>query len=219
VFEVAWQRMQLLPYLYTTYAEYTFYGTPPVRAMNLEDGFTSDTQTIPGELNSTENPYATAIKKEIKDQFMVGDALLVAPIFAGQKERTVILPKGKWYDFYTGQLAGDGEIITVSGLDRIPVFVKDGAIIPMAQNPDPHSDPLKAIDLEIRHYGNKAGNSKLYDDDGTSYDYEKGVYIWRELKVVRRKDGKLTGTMSRAEKAKPDSFGKVVWRFMSPPSH
>jgi alpha-glucosidase (family GH31 glycosyl hydrolase) len=215
VFEVAWQRMQLLPYLYTTYAEYTFYGTPPVRAMNLEDGFTSDTQTIPGELNSTENPYATAIKKEIKDQFMVGDALLVAPIFAGQKERTVILPKGKWYDFYTGQLAGDGEIITVSGLDRIPVFVKDGAIIPMAQNPDPHSDPLKAIDLEIRHYGSKAGNSKLYDDDGTSYDYEKGVYIWRELKVVRRKDGKLTGTMSKAEKGKPDSFGKVVWRFMS----
>jgi alpha-glucosidase (family GH31 glycosyl hydrolase) len=47
VFEVAWQRMQLLPYLYTTYAEYTFYGTPPVRAMNLEDGFTSDAQPFP----------------------------------------------------------------------------------------------------------------------------------------------------------------------------
>lgn len=56
---------------------------------------------------------------------MVGEYLLVAPLFTGETERRVILPKGKWYDFYTGKLAGEGEIITVSpGLDRIPVYVK-----------------------------------------------------------------------------------------------
>ena len=50
VFDVAWLRMQLVPYLYTSYAEYTFFGTPPIRAMNLEDGFASDTQAISGRI-------------------------------------------------------------------------------------------------------------------------------------------------------------------------
>ena len=63
---------------------------------------------------------------------MVGNSLLVAPLFEGEKERKVILPKGKWYDFYTGEFAGEGEIISVSpGLDKIPVYVKDGGIVPM----------------------------------------------------------------------------------------
>ena len=136
-------------------------------------------------------------------------------MFAGQKERTVILPKGKWYDFYTGKLAGEGEIITVSGLDKIPVFVKDGAIIPMAQNPDPHFDPAKKVDFEIRHYGTKTGSYKLYDDDGVTFNYENGAYAWREITVTRKKDGTLTGSISKAEKGKPNTFGKVVWRFMS----
>jgi alpha-glucosidase (family GH31 glycosyl hydrolase) len=215
VFDVAWLRMQLVPYLYTSYAEYSFFGTPPIRAMNLEDGFASEAQAIRGELNSTENPYAIAVKKEIKDQFMVGSSLLVAPLFAGQKERTVVLPKGKWYNFYTGKLAGEGEVITVSGLDKIPVFVKDGAIIPMAQNPDLQPGPSVKVDLEIRHYGTKNGSYKLYDDDGITFNYENGAYTWRELTVVRRRDGKLSGSITKAEKGKPNSFGNVTWNFMS----
>ena len=213
--EVAWLRMQLLPYLYSTYAEYAFYGTPPIRAMNLEEGFAADAEIVRGQLNSTDNPYAAAVKKEIKDQFMVGSSILVAPLFAGQKDRTVILPKGKWFDFYTGDFAGDGEIITVSGLDRIPAFVKDGGIIPMAQNPNPHFNPTKQIDLEIRHYGAKTGPYKLYDDDGMTFDYENGVYTWREIVVSKKKDGQYTGSITRAEKGKPNSFGKVQWRFMT----
>ena len=63
---------------------------------------------------------------------MTGEYLLVAPLFTGQTSRKVVLPKGKWYDFYTGKFAGEGEVITVTpGLARIPVFVKDGGIIPM----------------------------------------------------------------------------------------
>ena len=53
-------------------------------------------------------------------------------MFSGQKTRKVVLPKGKWFDFYTGELVGEGEIITAShGLDKIPLYVKDGGIIPM----------------------------------------------------------------------------------------
>ena len=73
-----------------------------------------------------------AVRREVKDQFMVGPSLLVAPLFAGEEERQVVLPQGKWYDFYTGKYVGEGEVITVKpGLDKIPVYVKDGGIIPL----------------------------------------------------------------------------------------
>ena len=102
----------------------------------MEPGFNPE-QIITSELktsNLEDNPYLEAIAKEIKDQYMAGEYLLVAPMFAGQTERTVMLPKGNWYDFYTGKYVGNGERITVSpGLDRIPVFVKDGAIIPFME--------------------------------------------------------------------------------------
>ena len=45
---------------------------------------------------------------------MAGEYLLVAPLFTGQTTRKVVLPKGKWYDFYTGEYAGDGEVLTVT---------------------------------------------------------------------------------------------------------
>ncbi|WP_315814691.1 TIM-barrel domain-containing protein [Paraflavitalea speifideaquila] len=81
--------------------------------------------------NLEANPYAEAASKEIKDQYMAGEYLLVAPLFTGQTSRKVILPKGKWYDFNTGAYAGEGEIITVTpGLDKIPVYVKTAALFP-----------------------------------------------------------------------------------------
>jgi alpha-glucosidase (family GH31 glycosyl hydrolase) len=71
------------------------------------------------------------------------------------------------------------------------------------------------FDLEIRYYGTKAGEYKLYDDDGETFDYEKGIYSWRVIKVAPHKKGKLTGTMSKAEKGKPDNVRVVSWKFMT----
>jgi alpha-glucosidase (family GH31 glycosyl hydrolase) len=209
-------RMQLIPYLYSEFAKYHFEGTPPFRGMALEYG--SDYKAITEIINDnlSVNPYAEAIKKENKDQYMTGEYLLVAPLFTGQTSRKVILPKGKWYDFYTGKFAGEGEVITVTpGLARIPVFVKDGGIIPMMP-PALHSPSSgQKFDLEIRYYGSKPGNYKLYDDDGETFDYEKGIYSWREIKITTDKKGKLIGTISKADKGKPDNIGAVTWRFMS----
>ena len=209
--EIALLRMQLMPYFYSEFAKYHFEGTPPFRAMNLEPGFGNAVTSELKSSNLSENPYAEAVTKEIKDQYMAGEYLLVAPLFKGQTERKVVLPKGKWYDFYTGKLAGDGEVINVvAGLDHIPVFVKDGGIVPMMPALLHAPASGQKFDLEIRFYGKTAGNYNLYDDDGETFDYEKGVFSWRKITVSTNKKGILAGTVSKAEKGKPDNIGAVT---------
>ncbi|MDL2256162.1 DUF5110 domain-containing protein [Parabacteroides sp. OttesenSCG-928-G06] len=204
--EISLLRMQLIPYLYTAFADYCFYGTPPMRAMNLEPGYTAGEIIEKGTLDATANPYAMAVKREMKDQFMVGDYLLVAPLFAGEKERKVVLPQGKWFDFYTGEFAGEGEVITVApGLEKIPVYVKDGGVIPLWPPLTSLADNSKHP-LEIRHYGNKPSTYELYDDDGESYNYEKGEYTRIQINVTVDAKGKKKGKVTIPK-------GKKVWSY------
>ncbi len=210
--DIALLRMQLMPYFYSEFARYHFEGTPPFRAMYLEPQFRHALQKVKGSTDLEENPYAEAITHEVKDQYMAGENLLVAPMFAGQKSRKVLLPEGKWYDFYTGAYAGEGEVIIVEpGLEKIPVFVKDGGIVPMMK---PRLRAPKAgerVDLEIWYYGTANGRYLLYDDDGESFDYERGEYAWRLLTAERQPDGKLVKKISLAEPGKPDHVGRVTW--------
>lgn len=203
--EISKLRMKLIPYLYTAFADYVFEGTPPIRAMNLEKDYYHEDNIEKGRFDATENPYAMAVRKEVKDQYMVGNSLLVAPLFAGESERQVILPKGKWYDFYTGEYAGEEEIITVTpGLDEIPVYVKDGGIVPLW--PAITKIDGEKYPLEIRHYGQKSSTYSLYDDDGETYDYEKGAYTRISIEVKVAGDGSKSGKVTI-----PD--GADIWSF------
>lgn len=214
--DVVMLRMRLFPYLYTTFAEYYFEGKPPIRAMNLVDGFSVQKNEEKGDLNSTDNPYEAAIRKDVKDQFMLGDYLLVAPMFTGETKRKVVLPQGKWYDFYTGKYAGNGEVIEVTpGLDKIPLFVKDGGIIPMIPPALHTPEPNEVLRLEVRHYGEAESTSNLYDDDGESYDYQKGEYVWYKLSAQKDKQGNWTGKVDieNHENMKIHYKG-IKWKFM-----
>lgn len=214
--ELALLRMRMMPYWYSEFARYHFEGTPVFRGMNLEPGFLQEAGKEAGNANLEENPYAEATGKEIKDQYMAGEYLLIAPLFTGQKTRKVVLPKGKWYDFYTGEYAGDGEVLAVTpGLDKIPVYVKDGAIIPLMPALLHAPKAGEKVDLTIRYYGEKPGKYMLYDDDGETYNYEKGDYSWREIKVEKDKAGKLKGTIGAPEKGKPNTVGNVSFQFMT----
>ncbi len=214
--ELSLLRMQMMPYWYSEFAKYHFDGTPPFHGMYLETGFTQEIKKEAGNANLEENPYAEATSKEIKDQYMAGENVLVAPLFTGQTTRKLVLPKGKWFDFYTGELAGDGEVITVTpGLNKIPVYVKDGGIIPMMK-PMLHAPKAgEKIDLEIRYYGTKPGRYSLYDDDGETFNYEKGAYSFREIKVERNHTGSFQGIISDSVKGKPNTVGTVTWKFMT----
>lgn len=210
--EIVKLRMRLLPYLYTAFADYAFKGIPPMRAMNLEEGFMYESSQQKGVLDATDNPYAMSTRMEIKDQFMFGPNILVAPVFAGETSRKVILPQGKWYDFYTGKYVGEGEIIEVTPGKDIPVYVKNGGIIPMIP-------PVIAIDgkkmpLEIRHYGDKSGHYSLYDDDGETFDYENGEFTRIDIKV-EVKDGKKEGKVIIPEVANVWSYDGYEFKFMT----
>lgn len=213
--EVMLLRMQLLPYLYNAFAQYHFEGKPPVRAMNLEDGFFFETKTRRSDLNSSDNPYEMAIQQDIKDQYKLGDFLLVAPLFAGEVTRKVILPKGNWYDFYTGQLAGNGSVIEIKpGTSRIPLFVKDGGMIPMIPSMVHTPGKDEVLPLTVRYYGSATNSISLYDDDGETFNYEKGDYARAVLSVKRDKKGMLKGS-AVLPASKYFHYNKVSWVFMT----
>src|SRR5258705_921191 len=101
------------------------------------------------------------------------------------------------------------------GLSKIPVYVKDGGIIPMMP-PMLHAPKAgEKVDIEIRHYGEKPGKYLLYDDDGETFNYEKGEYSWREIKVEQDKNRQWQGSITAPVKDKPNSIAKVTWMFMT----
>ncbi|MES1216887.1 MAG: DUF5110 domain-containing protein, partial [Bacteroidota bacterium] len=215
--DVAMLRMQLLPYLYTCFAQYHYEGKPPFRAMSLVDGFGFSSSEEKGKLDATKNPYALSTVSEIKDQYMTGDYILVAPMFTGETKRNVYLPAGKWYDFYTGAFVGENQMIEITpGLDKIPLFVKDGGIIPMipAQRQMPTDGQL--LPLEVRYYGTAENSFTLYDDDGTTFNYEKGEYSKTILSVTKNKKGQLQGNQPKTVKGKPYHYlPTITWKFMT----
>ncbi|HEX6764974.1 MAG TPA: TIM-barrel domain-containing protein, partial [Polyangiaceae bacterium] len=112
----------------------------------------------------------------IKDQFLFGPAFLVNPVItAGATSRSVYLPAGTWYDFWTGATTSGGSRSTVQApLSQIPLFVKAGSIVPMGPN---IQYATQSIDpLEIRIYKGKDGSFALYEDAGDTYDYESGQH-------------------------------------------
>ena len=212
-------RMRLLPYLYTAFAEYQQKGIPPMRAMILENGFSKSTNTgfTKGKLDGELNPYAEGKDNDKSDQFMFGPSILVAPFYEElATKREVILPKGDWYDFYTGKFVGNGTTITVTAEslnNKTPLFVKDGAIIPMLSETVENTKDAYGKDLEVRIYGKADGEFSLYEDDGKTFNYEKGEFRVRKLTMSQSsKTGKEEVIIDKA----PKMFGNITkWNFMT----
>ena len=150
-------RMALIPYVYAAYVRYWLEGFPPFRALVMDH---------------PQDPNTHAID----DQFMMGEDLLVAPLLAGQAERKVYLPKGNWYDFYTNQrYEGEQWIMHRSSLETFPVFVREGALLPMAE-PMVFVPEDVVFQVTMVKYGKVDGDTRLYSDDGITYNYENGEY-------------------------------------------
>ena len=149
-------RYQLIPYIYSL-ARHTYEsGAPFMRALWMD---------FPGD------PKVA----DIGDEYMFGPDFLVAPVTSqGQTRKQVYLPAGAdWYDYWTHTRIPGGRTVTVDApIDRIPVFVRAGSILPLGAVVPSTATP-QAIE-RIRVYPGRDANFDLYDDDGVSYDYEHG---------------------------------------------
>jgi alpha-D-xyloside xylohydrolase len=201
-------RYRLLPYIYSAAWGVTHNGETLMRSLPLE--FSSD----PGA-------------RTVADQFLFGGALLINPVTTeGATQRSLYLPAGKnWVDFWTGKSVSGGQTITAEApLDRIPIYAKAGSIIPFG--PVVESASEKSDPVELRVYPGSDGDFTLYEDEGDSYDYERGAYStipihWedkasrltigtrsgtfpgmlqhRTFRIVRVADGRGTGVASSSE--------------------
>ncbi len=167
-------RMALLPYLYAAFADYRNSGVPPVRALVMD--YPNDATTW-----------------VVDDEYLFGPSLLVAPLFSGQAKRQVYLPEGDWYDFWTHEkLAGGRKIEISKPVDQIPVFVKGETLLPLAA-PVECVTPATEFALTVHVFAEKGASFVLYEDDGTTLDFDKGKQNRFEL----RWDGK-TGHTARS---------------------
>jgi alpha-D-xyloside xylohydrolase len=89
----------------------------------------------------------------VEDEYLFGDRMLVAPVFAKQTSREIVLPQGAWCDYWTGEVVEGGRKFTVqTSLDRIPVYVKSGSVFAVAE-PGPSWRSPESRRLTVRIYG------------------------------------------------------------------
>ena len=180
-------RYRLLPYIYSEAWQVTKKGSTIMRPLVMD--FNGDT---------------AAVNRQF--QYMFGKSILVAPVTESSKtEWNVYLPKAAgWFDFWTGKLFKGGQKVkTDAPLDRIPLFVKAGSIIPMGKIIQ--STAEKSDTLEIRIYKGANGEFTLYEDEGDNYNYEKGKYSnisfrWNEKNqslTIGDKQGNYSGSLTK----------------------
>lgn len=149
-------RYQLIPYVYSQAKRTYDTGAPFMRALWMD--FPDDRHVY-----------------SIGDEYMFGPAFLVAPVTEqGQVVKQVYLPAGaEWYNYWTNEKFNGGQTIQVaSPVDQIPLFVRAGSIIPVGS--DIQSTASRQNITEVKVYPGKDADFTLYDDDGVTYDYEKG---------------------------------------------
>lgn len=148
-------RMSLLPYLYSAFVRYHNTGVPPVRSLVFDD---------PEDIEA----------RNIEDQYMFGDDLLICPLVAEDgTSREVYLPDGNWYNFFTKEKVAGGRRFTVHADDtEIPVYVREGAIVPLAK-PVEYVGTDTVFEITVLAFGTPERDFVLYEDDFVSFDYEK----------------------------------------------
>jgi len=153
-------KMRLTPYLYTYSREAYDTGVPTVRAMVLE---------FPGD--------PVTWSKRTQYQFMSGEWFLVAPVYEDSPIRNdIYLPAGRWIDYWDGREFNGPMVVNAyeAPLDRLPLFVKAGAIIPMypemLHDRDKPKDP---VTIDVYPFGKTSFN--LYEDDGVTQEYRNGA--------------------------------------------
>ncbi|HEY2082649.1 MAG TPA: TIM-barrel domain-containing protein, partial [Verrucomicrobiae bacterium] len=182
-------RMSFIPYLYSAFNEYHATGKPPIRALVLD--WPNDPKT-----------------HAIDNEFMFGDSVLVAPMFAGETNRTVYLPAGDWFDFWTHAKIRGGKFIDAgNGVGQIPLFVKGGTLLPLAE-PLEFVKPDTCFNLTVNIVGEKPGGFVLYEDDGVTAAYANG----EQNQILLQADGDHRSIQRNGNYHGPERYKITGWK-------
>jgi len=163
-------RYSLLPYIYSTSWDVTHNQSSMMRALVMD--FANDKRAL-----------------NINDEFMFGKSILVCPVtksmynndgqadFNKIESRELYLPAGvNWFDFWTGEkIAGGQTISKETPIDIIPLYIKEGSILPIGPNVQ-YATEKKWDNLELKVYTGANGSFTLYEDEFDNYNYENGAY-------------------------------------------
>lgn len=137
-------------------------------------------------------PHDPRVRNDV-DSWLFGDWLLVSPVVVqGQTAKDIYLPAGRWTDWFSGKTYDGGQTIHLAidskRWDDIPLFIRAGAIIPTQPVLDYVGEhPVTQLDVDV-FPADQRTQFDYYDDDGSTYDYERGMYFSQSLAVQRRGD-------------------------------
>ena len=183
-------RYRLMPYIYSMAADVHFHDSTMMRSLFFD--FADDPEA-----------------GKVTDGYMFGHSLLVYPVtepmyydrnsepVEREHKRTCYLPAGcGWYDFWTEEYFAGGQYVTVDApIDRIPLFVKEGSILPMIDQ-IMYSDAAEGMELKLNVYTGKDAAFCYYEDCGDGYGYEKGEYAATQFSYDEK-----TETLSQTQRS------------------
>lgn len=187
-------RYRLMPYIYSLAWEITSEGNTLMRPLVFDFNYDK-------------------IVFDIEDQFMFGSSLMINPVVKEKaSSRKIYLPaKSEWIDFWTGEIYKGGKTINIdTPIDRIPILVKSGSIIPMGPFMQ-YSTEKPADPIELRIYGNDDAEFTLYEDENNNYNYEQGIYSTIKIKW---KDKKRTLTFNELKGNYPGMLEERIFHII-----
>lgn len=184
------ERMSLIPYIYAAFSDYSDKGIPPFRPLIMD--YPTDKHV-----------------RNIADQFMIGKNLMATPTTMDSNSRSVYFPEGIWYDYNTHEKYEGMKTYTIDiTTSKLPLFVKSGSIVPVAVPVDYIADDTK-FEITGKVFGDSPAPFTLLEDDGISYDFEKGKSNNFVLSVANGK-----GVVKRNGNFKNTRYKVTDWEFI-----
>jgi alpha-glucosidase len=159
-------RYMMLPYIYSLFYEASKTGMPVQRSLAID--YTHDHKIYDGQY---------------QNQYLFGPSILVAPVESTRDFVKVYFPAGEWFSLYDGKkYQGNNEVIVECPVQRLPVFVKGGALIPM-KPVLPNTKVVSELLILHAYIGSHNSSFMFYEDDGTTFEYQQNKYSKRELEL------------------------------------
>jgi alpha-glucosidase len=195
-------RYRLMPYLYSAFHDAAATGAPVMRTLAID--YTHD---------------ARVYDPAFQNQYLFGQSLLVAPFGGTPRFGKVYFPEGQWYDLYTDELQeGSRDRIIELPLEKLPVYVKAGSVVPVQSLVQSTSEkPSGPLALHI-YKGDTGSSTVYYEDDGESFEYQKGAYYSRTIAYDASSRTVVIGAAEGSYKSRFDKLDIVLHGFGDKPA-